>query len=159
MSSEKPTGPITVSWAFVVGVDDHGRVHMIDHEFALEVRSRRIATLDDIYAASVIAGKHKEFSFLRPSEDVYNVAFMVFQVPEGYIAASPDVFEEIIPISSPSTAQVEGAFGVLQGQIIAQKAADMAAPLAVQATLSVLGAGAKAANKAEGKTEGGLYVA
>lgn len=160
MDTKKPVGPITVSWAYVIGVDDLGRVHMIDHDYAHEVKAKRLATLDDIYAACYVVGnKATTYALWKPSEDAYNVAFVVFQVPEGYVAASPDVFEELVSLTAPSDAQILGSLGVLQGQIIAQKAADMATPLAVQTTLSVLNAGAKEARKAEGKSEGGLIVA
>lgn len=153
-------GPFSVAWAFVVGVDDSGRIYLIDHEFVTDVYAKRAASLDDIHAACYVAasvGTH--FAFHRPSTDAYTVAFLVFQLPDGHIVASPDIFDEIIPVTSPGEAQVLGAFGVLQGQIIASKAANMAAQVAVQATLSVLNAGAKQANATAGKSEGGLYVA
>jgi adenylate kinase len=73
-----------------------------------------------------------------------------------------DIFDNIIPVSSPSNTQVMGAFGVLQGHIIAQRAADMAAQVAVQATLSVLTNATEnvqaADPEAAKKTKGGLYV-
>lgn len=163
-TTAKPSGPITVQWAFVVGVDSNGRIYLIDHEFVHEVKARRAAVLDDIYAASFVTTRvGTNFAFYEPGDDVYALAFLVFQMPDGYIAASPDIFDNIVPVTSPSDVQVLGAFGVLQGQIIAQRAADMAAQVAVQATLSVIKGEAQKVkaeqNRAEGKSEGGLIVA
>ena len=159
MSITRPEGPITVQWAFVVGVFD-GTISLIDHDFSAEVKAVRPATLDDIYAACYVTAGQKDLWFARPSSDPYTCAFVVFQMPTGQIAASPDVFENLTPVSYPSDTQARGAFGVLQAQIIAQKTADIVAPLAAQATLSMLMANVnKADPDAPNKTSGGLIVA
>jgi hypothetical protein len=159
VSTQKPTGPRTVLWALVVCVRD-GTVHLIDYEFALEVTAGRPASLDDIYAACVVAvSSHGPFAFGRPS-DQYSVAFLVFQMPDGQIQVSPDIFDDVTPVVSPTTAQVIGAFGVIQGQIIARLAADLAAQVAVQATMSLLTSLAPSlAEVDENKSKGGLIVA
>jgi hypothetical protein len=156
---EQITDPLTVSWAFVVCVDWLGQPHIIDHDEATDVTAKRVATLDDIYAASSIASGYQVYERTDAGHATYTCAFLVFQLPEGIIAASPNIFDNVVPTDYPSGNHMKGAFNVLQAQIIAQKTAEIAAPLAVQATLSVLGAGAKAQNKAEGKSEGGLFVA
>jgi hypothetical protein len=153
---------ITVQWAFVVGVFD-GSPHLIDHDYTHEVKALRPATLDDIYAACFVASKQKDYWFQKPSPDAYTCAFVVFQLSDGRIAASPDVFEDLIPVARQTEAQALGAFGVLQAQIIAQKTADIAAPLAAQATLSMLSASAKRVEAADPnapkKSQGGLVIA
>ena len=160
MTTDKPMGPITVQWVFVVGVDSGGHLHMIDHEYVTDVHAKRIATLDDINAAAFLGSREKTFTFFRPSIHAYSVAFLVFQMPDGYIAASPNIFENLVPLSGPSNAQVLGAFGVLQNQIISQRLADLAAQVAGQTTLSMLRASAEAVDPdASKKTKGGLYVA
>lgn len=159
MNATKPAGPITVQWAFVVGVFD-GKVTLIDHEYAHEVKASRPATLDDIHAACFVVSKQQaEYWFIEPSAQPYTCAFVIFQMPTGQIAASPDVFEDLAPVSFPNDTQAFGAFGVLQAQIIAQKTADIAAPLAAQATLSMLRQMAPADPDAPNKTPGGLIRA
>jgi len=163
MSATKPSGPITVQWAFVVGVFN-GQPTLIDHDYALEVRAVRPASLDDIYSACFVASMEKDYWFARPTRaEPYTCAFVVFQMPDGRIAASPDVFEDLSPVSRQTEAQARGAFGVLQAEIIAQKTADLAASVAAKATLSVLNnvaAQVQAADPNEPKkSEGGLYVA
>lgn len=146
----------SVSWAFIVGVDDDGNIELIDFDDAIEVKAKRAASLDDIYSASVIASNVHDYWFTRPSEDVYTLAFLVFQMPDGQIAASPNIFENIVAAKPfPGQAQSKGAFGVLQAQIIAQKTAD-----AIQMMSMVAQARAnKADPDAAKKSAGGLYVA
>lgn len=158
--SEEPIGPFSVQWAFVVGVDEWGNVFLMEHEDVHLVMAKRAASLDDIHAATyvILGGEHK-FARYRPSSEPYVVAFLVFQLPDGHIVASPDIFDEVIPVSSPSDKQILGAFGVLQGQIIASKAANLAAQVAVQATVSVLKSSAPVDPEAKNKTPGGLIRA
>jgi len=152
--------PVTVQWAFIVAVDSYGEIVLVDHEFVTNVKAKRIATLDDIYSAAFIASGEYPNMWCNPGDTVYSFAFLVFQMPEGHIAASPNIFENFIVLSGPSANQVRGALGVLQGQIIAQRTADLAAQVAVQATLSVLKSSAAAADPdAKNKTKGGLIVA
>jgi hypothetical protein len=151
-------GPVTVAWAFIVGVDDLGRLYFIDHEYVTDVKAKRIATLDDIYSAAAVAQQEKAYGFFRPSEDAYAVAFLVLQSTDGYIAASPDIFENVVPASNPGNAQVLGAFAALQGQIIAQKTLDamnMQSYLAASAAETAR----RSDPDASKKTAGGLYVA
>lgn len=152
-----PAGPTTVQWAFVVGVDSSGNFSLIDHDRVTDVRAKRVATLDDINAACVVASRQKSFAFW-PGNGEYSVAFLVFQVPTGFIAASDNIFENIIPLSNPSDAQVLGAFGVLQNQITAERAANLAAQVAVSSTLSFLKQEAEKAMDPDApkKTPGGL---
>lgn len=158
--SEEPTGPFGVTWAFVAGVDEWGNVFIMEHEDVHLVMARRAASLDDIHAATyVILDHERKFARYRPSSEPYVVAFLVFQLPDGHIAASPDIFDEVIPVSSPSDKQIVGAFGVLQGQIIATKAANMAAQVAVSATMSVLKQAVPVDPDAAKKTPGGLIRA
>lgn len=148
---------INASWAFVVGTDEDGNIYLLDHDDVLDIKARRGASLDDIYAATVIGLDQKHgYSIMRPSEDTYTVAFLVFQLPEGYIVASPNIFDNVVTTKPyPSNAQIKSAFGVLQGQIIAQKTAD-----AIQMMGAVAAAKARAADpEASKKTAGGLYVA
>jgi hypothetical protein len=139
----KDEGPWTANYAFVLGTREDGSVQIVDHDHVLDVRSRRVATLDDMYAAAGLAWSREAFPG-EPQETPYVTAFLVFQLPEGPIVASPDVFHNIMTLIDPTSLQVRGACDVLRGQIVAQKAADMAAPLAIQAALSGLGAMAKA---------------
>jgi hypothetical protein len=157
--TERIVEALPVTWAFVVGVDWLGQPHFIDHDESTDVTAKRVATLDDIYAASSIASEFPVYERTEAGHATYTCAFLVFQLPEGIIAASPNIFDNVVPMDYPSGNHMKGAFNVLQAQIIAQKTAEIAAPMAVQATLSVLGAGAKAQAKAEGKSEGGLLVA
>jgi len=154
--------PLNVSWAFIIGVTDDGEPCIVDWDLAGLVQAKRPATLDDIYAACVVLQDDALWNLAKPDPDKpYVVAFLVFQY-QGVIAASPDVFEEIIPMSGPSAAHMIGAIGVIQSQIIAQRAADLAAQVAVQATLSVLrSAAAEAEDEPQdpNKSKGGLYIA
>lgn len=158
MVDKKPTGPITVQWAFVAAVNSDGEVDLVDHEFVVNVKAKRVATLDDINAAAFLGSKELGvMPWINPGDLIYSTAFLVFQMPDGFIAASPNVFENIVPVTGPSTAQVLGAFGVLQNQIIAQRTADLAAPLAIQAALSFLRNEAEKTDPdAKNKTPGGL---
>jgi hypothetical protein len=157
VASERQIGPVNVSWAFIVGVDDDGNITLIDHDDAMGVKAKRVASLDDIYAASVVGAGMKNYWLTPPSEDAYTLAFVVFQTPEGYVAASPNIFENIVPAKpEPGQAQIKGAFGVLQGQIIAQKTADAIQMVGAMAAA----AKARAADpEAAKKSAGGLYVA
>lgn len=139
---------IPATWAFVVAVDSDGAIHIVDHEHVTEVHAKRVATMDDIYASSFIASQVSQYTFLRPHEDVYSHAYLVFQVPDGRIAASMNIFENVVPVTGPSNTHILGAFGVLQGQIIAQKTAEV---LAIEAAMSTA-----LKNQADGKTPGGL---
>lgn len=169
MAAEKPTGPITVMWALVVCVDADGVPYPIDHEFNYEVKTKRPASLDDIDAACMIMGEQDAIYYKHPEAgNPYSFAFLVFQMPDGHIAASPDIFEDVIPVVSPTFIQIKGALSVLRGQIIAQRTADLAgqvagdvaAKVAVQATLSVLKQAATEMDPdAAKKSQGGLYVA
>lgn len=156
---EKIIDPLTVTWAFVVGVDWLGTPHIIAHDDVHLVQAKRLVSVDDIYAASSIAAEWPVYERTEAGHVTYTTAFLVFQLSDGHIAASPNIFDNVVPMDYPSSNHIKGAFNVLQGQIIAQNAASLAAPMAAEATLSVLSAGAKAQNKAEGKSEGGLLVA
>lgn len=122
----KATGPIPCLWAVVVGVDEDGAVYLVDHSNAQFVRSQRQASLDDIYAAAYIGGKENpdDWEFSAPDEP-FVTAFVAFQISNGTILASPDVFENLTPVIGPTGTQVCGAFGVLMAQITAQKTADV----------------------------------
>lgn len=148
-------GTVSVNWAIAIGVTEQGTSQFIDPDYTYRVRSRREATDDDIYAACAVATATAD-AWHKPSEESpYVCAFLVFQLPNGFIMASPDVHEDIIPVTVPSQHQLKGALEVIKGQIIAQKAANI--------TLGVMQAGAQraraAAMAAQGKTEGGLIVA
>lgn len=119
-------GPIPVTWAFIVGIDGDGAISLIDHENVQEVRAVRPVCLDDIFAAAYVGGQENadDWEFTDPAGVRYAAAFVVFQMPNGTILASPDVFEDISPMTGPTGPNVKGAFGVLQAQIIAQKTAD-----------------------------------
>lgn len=152
----KKIGPVPVIWAVVVGVNDGGGVHLIDHEYNYEVRAQRLSTLDDIYAAAFIGGQEvaDDWEFEAPGDIGTLVhAFVVFQFPNGLIAASPDVFEDLVPVRVPTGVHIMGAFGVLQGQIVAQKTA--AAFMAMAETLAAVPQPVADPNK----TPGGLIVA
>jgi hypothetical protein len=140
-TTKDETGPWSVNYAFILGTRDDGSVQVVDHEYVLDVRSRRIATLDDMYSAAGLAWNREAFP-TEPQEDKYATAFLIFQLPEGPIIANPDVFHNVIPMLCPMSLHVKGACDVIRGQIVAQKASEMAAglvaPLAVAATLATL---------------------
>lgn len=150
--------PTTVTWAFVVGVDWRGMPHIVDHDDVHLVQAKRLVSVDDIYAACSIAAAWPHYERTEAGHATYTTAFLVFQLPDGHIAASPNVFYEVIPMDYPSSNHIKGAFNVLQGQIISQNAASLAAPLAAQATLSVLTTKAPDP-EADKKSKGGLLVA
>jgi hypothetical protein len=149
MTEKKVPQTVGVSWAFVIGVDTTGVPHFFDYEDVAEVKALRVAVLDDIHAAVSIASADMEFH--SPSEIPYVVAFLVFQVPNGYIAASPNIFENISPFSYPSAYHIRGALNVLQSQITAQRTLDLLASVATAATVST-------SKPDENKTPGGLIV-
>ena len=158
--SDNIPAPIPVSWAFIVGVDRTGVPHVLEHDDVQAIHASRVATLDDINSAAFILGHKDLYENLYPFDEGYTIAFLVFQMPDGYIAASPNIFENVVPAGYARSIQMKGAFGVLQNQITAERAANMAAQVAVQTTLSVLKRGAEAADPdAKNKTKGGLYVA
>lgn len=138
--------PLTVSWAFVVGVDKSGVPHVIDPGDAHEVRAARPVVIDDIYAACSVL---EEYSLGQVQDEPYATAFIVFCLTDGHVVASPDVFENIAPLGYPTEAQVKGATHVLRSQVISQETAKLAAGLAADATLSRLGMAAKAQADAE----------
>lgn len=156
---------VTALWAVVLCVDADGVVYPVDHEFNYEVKTKRLATLDDIDAACVVLGAEDGLYYKHPeSGNPYSFAFLVFQLPDGHIAANEDIFADVIPVTSPTFNQVKGALGVLRSQIAAQRTADLAgtvaAQVAVQATLSVLERVAVASDPdANKKSAGGLFVA
>lgn len=152
MAEKKASPVVGVSWAFVVGVDTTGIPHFIDYEDVANVKALRAASIDDIHAAVSIA--ERDIGFDVPSELPYVVAFLVFQVPNGYIAASPNIFENISPVGYPSTYHIKGALNVLQSQITAQRTLDLMASLASQVAVS-----ADKLKQDENKTPGGLIVA
>lgn len=155
--TNKIVDPFTVQWVFIVAVEDDGLAFMIDHEFVLDVKTKRSCTLDDIYAVAAFGSVDatRKFEFAGPKDEPYTTAFLVFQTPDGHVAASPNIFDNLIPLDIPSDYQIFGAFSVLMGQIIAQKTADITAPLAAKAALSML-ASRVADPEADKKTPGGL---
>lgn len=140
---------IPVNWAFVVAVDSRGHLSLIDYDHVTDVHAKRAASMDDMYSAAFLGSMDKNLVFTKPYEDdVYSHAFLVFQIADGRVAASPNIFENVIPVAGPTGVQALGAFGVLQGLIIAQKTAEV---LAVNAAMSTA-----LKNQSEGKTPGGL---
>jgi hypothetical protein len=148
--------PMTVQWVIVAAVDDEGYIYLIDHDFVTDVQARRPATLDDIYAAAAECVKHEDLqTYSDVREDTYTVAFLVFQTTDGHIAASPNIFDNFVPLTGPTVHNLLGAFSVLQGQIIAQKTVDLIQMNAAMARVQNKAADPDAAKK----SSGGLYVA
>lgn len=149
--------PLQVAWAFAVGVDSEGIPVVLDHEEAWAVRSSRKVTVDDIYMAAYLLGKRKkvEVETVVPEEG-FRVAFLVFQTTDGFVAANPDVHMNISCVSYPTDFQIEGALHVVQAQYIAGQAAELAAQVAVSATMSTL---VSSVPEDPNKTKGGLIVA
>lgn len=146
---------IPVQWAFIVATDDRGAPYLIEHDDAALISAKRVATLDDIYAGSYRAERYDDFYTVNPQDQTWTVAFLVFQTPHGYVAASPDVFEDVAPMGFATDWQMKAAFAVLQSQITAQRVLDM---FQINVTASAKAA-QTAKNKAEGKSEGGLILA
>lgn len=153
---------IPVSWAFIVAVDYNGRPEIVDLDYVTDIKASRMATLDDINAAAFILGQRSllELEEVEEIKDGYRLAFLVFQVPEGFIAASPNIFENLAPSGYAYSVTKKGAFGVLQNQITAERAANLASQVAVSATLSFLKNEAQKAMdpEADKKSKGGLIV-
>lgn len=151
-AEKEEAGPWTVGYAFILGTRDDGSVQVVDHEYAYEVRSKRQATLDDMYGAAGLAWT-RDAGPVQPQEAPYVTAFLIFQLPEGPIIANPDVFHNIVPVTSPGSLHIKAACDVIRGQILAQKAAEMAGPLAAQAALSGMSVAIQADKNAKANAE------
>jgi hypothetical protein len=139
---------IQVSWAFIVGIGLKGETYLLDHGSVHTVRARRGATLDDMYGALeeiAISGSDEALELHEDIEygDELVAAFLVFSI-DGNVALSPNVFEDVAPMSWPYPVQVRQAARAAQAQIIGKHAARMAAPVAAQASLATFGRASQA---------------
>jgi hypothetical protein len=151
------SGPMSVAWAFIVGVTPDGGTVILDHDLAHLVEAKRAATLDDMYGAlnEILMAAIKDLDNVAPREHIedsvpFVCSFLVFSV-DGNIGLSPNVFEDISVMGHLYPLQIRQAVVAAQAQIMAKHAARLAGLVATNQALATVGrvsADAEAARQA-----------
>lgn len=129
--------PSVVSFAFIAGIDEDHEVFWTESDQPERLRVRRKPTPDDLIGIAHILSDSVRGREHFGDQIEAKTAFLVFQLPEGRVAATDTLLPGFSTSWQPSSDEIQAAAVNVYTELSARKAADLAAATTVQTMMAV----------------------